>query len=222
MNYAIVAKDPDFIICEYSLPQATDELKKKLRLRMKKAKSVNDIIRTKAGELLCVKNDIVIFACSATDSISDEKAMKFLDDLKDSFQLFYKVSLENIHKQKNLTPNCLDQPFRKKFESLFNKYNTGINMSVVNKAKAKMNELTVEVQQALKDQIESNKTSEEFVDTSNLLKNQAHKFEKQATQLEKITRTKNWWCFSCACITTFAVGIGAFVVLIIILKIFVF
>ncbi len=211
MKCALIAKDPDLILCEYKTTDCSESLHDELLKRLHATKYPLDKSQTKEGDFICIKNDILIFACAATNSIKEEKLPVFLDELKDSFAMFYKIGLEKIHQQTNLTPNVLDVPFRRNFDKLFRKYNTGINMSVIQQAKAKVDDLKVDLNDAIKKQLNSNKATVEFEDTAETINLHAKLFEKETKELETIARKRNWWCCSCACISTFIIA-GAAVV----------
>ncbi len=217
MKYALIARDADMVICEYKTAEATEQLIKKVRQRVRKTKVPLERRKTKAGDMICVKNDILIFACAASSAIREEKAATFLDELKDSFELFYKVGLDKIHQQSNLRANILDVPFKRNFEKLFNKYNTGINMSVLQVAKSEAGKLKTELQKSLQKQVTSTKDTEKFLDTAFLINDQAKMFEKETAKLEEVTRKRNWWCCSCSCISTFVIAGGGVVGLILLL-----
>jgi len=160
--------------------------------------------------ILCVKNDVLIFACAANDSLKEERLPSFLDELKESFAAFYKIGLEKIHQQTNLTANVLDTPFKGRFTKLFNKYNTGINMGVIAEAKNKVDDLKQDLNQVIKKQYNSNKVTVEFEDTAETINLNAKLFEKETKELETVARKRNWWMCSCQCISTFVIG-GAIV-----------
>ena len=81
------------------------------------------------GELkLSVLSSTVYIGC-VTDSasFSDDKAARFLEDLRAEFSKMYQGRLSLIKKQTNLTANVYDQPFKKQFQRIYDTYNTGIS-----------------------------------------------------------------------------------------------
>jgi hypothetical protein len=69
------------------------------------------------GDLrLSVISDIVYIGCvSDNATFTEEKATRFLTDLKNEFSKMYQGRLSLIKKQTNLTANVYDQPFKKSF-----------------------------------------------------------------------------------------------------------
>jgi hypothetical protein len=55
---------------------------------------------------------IVYFGCVIDDNYNEDKAFRFLTELKAEFAKLYKGNLSYIMKQTNLTPNCYDKMFR--------------------------------------------------------------------------------------------------------------
>ena len=215
MKCALIARDGSLVICEYRTPDCSEELRAELKRKLQETEFPLDKSKTKQGDSICIKNDVLIFACAASSSLKEEKLPIFLDELKDSFSLFYKIGLERVHQQTNLTSNILDIPFRKNFEKLFGKYNTGINMSAIQEANAKANVLKDNLSKAVKKQYESLEETKKFEDTAEVLDMNAKLFEKKTKELEEVTRKRNWWFFSTQCIATFAIGGAATVGLII-------
>ena len=171
MQCALIAKDSSLVICEYATNDCSLELKKKLRKKLKKSSRPLDKFHTKKGDLISIKNDVIIFACAASTSIKEERLPQFLDELKESFNVFYKIGLDKVHQQKNLKENILDLPFKKSFEKLFAKYNTGINMSTIQEANSKVNDLKVDLGNVIKKQYDSTKATADFQDTTETIKN---------------------------------------------------
>ena len=63
--------------------------------------------------IACSLNDTIILGCICDSSINEEKAFRFLKDLRVEFAKLYKGHLEKVHEQQNLKPLCLDKYFRK-------------------------------------------------------------------------------------------------------------
>jgi hypothetical protein len=74
-------------------------------------------------------------------SFNEEKAFRFLVDIKTDFTKIYKGNLPFILKQTNLTPNCFDKMFKQNFQKIIDNYNTGISSKNLQQAFKKVDEL---------------------------------------------------------------------------------
>lgn len=81
-----------------------------------------------SGDLkLTVLSNIVYIGCVTEGNFSEEKASRFLNDLRSEFSKMYQGRLSLIKKQTNLTANVYDQPFKKAFQKILDNYSSGIS-----------------------------------------------------------------------------------------------
>eukprot|EP00345_Euplotes_harpa_P005530 CAMPEP_0168329078 /NCGR_PEP_ID=MMETSP0213-20121227/6890_1 /TAXON_ID=151035 /ORGANISM="Euplotes harpa, Strain FSP1.4" /LENGTH=91 /DNA_ID=CAMNT_0008332327 /DNA_START=227 /DNA_END=498 /DNA_ORIENTATION=- len=73
--------------------------------------------------------------------MNEDKAFRFLKDLKIEFAKIYKGHLEKIHEQQNIKPMCLNKYFRDSFAKVFDNYSTGISQKNLQLAFAKAEEV---------------------------------------------------------------------------------
>eukprot|EP00826_Nyctotherus_ovalis_P019629 TRINITY_DN16079_c0_g1_i2.p1 TRINITY_DN16079_c0_g1~~TRINITY_DN16079_c0_g1_i2.p1 ORF type:complete len:233 (-),score=69.64 TRINITY_DN16079_c0_g1_i2:159-857(-) len=206
MKCALIAKDTNMVLCEYSVADCNPRLTAELKRKVKSITSSFEKTRTEEGNFIAIKTDVLIFACLSDNSLKEERLPQFLEELKEAFAAFYKSDLENIHKQTNLEENILDVPFQKSFMRLFDKYNTGINMTNIQVANSKIDSLKRDMGKTIENQFESNKTTQEFHETSDALKLNARLFEKVTHDLEKTAERSNFWMCSRKCILIFAIS----------------
>ena len=206
MKCALVARDANMVLCEYSTPDCQPALLNKLKKKLKRTQHPLDKFHTKKGDFIAIKTDVIIFACLASNSLREERLPQFLEELKTAFAEFYKMDLGMVHKQNNLKPNVFNVPFKKNFGRLFDKYNTGINMGTIQLANSKINDLKSNLSETLVTQYGSNKETAEFEETSQTLNLNAKLFEKVTHELEKTAEKRNWWMCSKQCMLTFAIG----------------
>mmetsp|Transcript_28412 Transcript_28412/g.28199 ORF Transcript_28412/g.28199 Transcript_28412/m.28199 type:complete len:129 (-) Transcript_28412:267-653(-) len=103
--------------------------------------------------IACTLYDTILFGCICDASINEDKAFRFLKDLKVEFAKVYKGHLDKVHEQKNLKPLCLDKYFRKTFIKVFDNYSTGISSTNLHLAFAKAEEVKEIAQKNVKDMI---------------------------------------------------------------------
>ncbi len=61
---------------------------------------------------LSVMFSTIYFGCVTDGEYNEEKAYRFLGDMKEEFTRMYKGNLGIIFKQTNLAPNCYDKIFK--------------------------------------------------------------------------------------------------------------
>ncbi len=94
------------------------------------------------GELkLTVLNSTVYIGCVTDSGFGEEKAQRFLQELRTEFSKMYQGRLSMIKKQTNLTANVYDQPFKKSFQKVLDTYNTGISNKNLQLAFQKVDEV---------------------------------------------------------------------------------
>ena len=76
---------------------------------------------------LSVMFSTIYFGCVTDGDYNEEKAYRFLGDMKEEFTRMYKGNLGIIFKQTNLAPNCYDKIFKQGFQKVYDNYNTGIS-----------------------------------------------------------------------------------------------
>ena len=81
-----------------------------------------------SGELkLTILSNTVFVGCVTDSSFSEDKAQRFLSEIRVEFSKMYQGRLSMIKKQSNLTANVYDQPFKKSFQKVLDNFNTGIS-----------------------------------------------------------------------------------------------
>jgi hypothetical protein len=81
-----------------------------------------------SGELkLTVLSNTVYVGCVTETSFTEDKAQRFLSEIRTEFSKMYQGRLSLIKKQSNLTANVYDQPFKKSFQKVLDNFNTGIS-----------------------------------------------------------------------------------------------
>ena len=93
--------------------------------------------------------DHVHFGCIADKSFNEDKAYRFLGDIKDQLSNVYKGNLSFILRQSNLTANCYDKMFKPNFTKVLENYNTGISSGNLQMAFQKVDEVTEIAHQAV-------------------------------------------------------------------------
>ena len=80
------------------------------------------------GELrLTILSNTVFVGCVTDISFNEDKAQRFLSEIRTEFSKMYQGRLSLIKKQSNLTSNVYDQPFKKSFQKVYDNFNTGIS-----------------------------------------------------------------------------------------------
>ena len=81
-----------------------------------------------SGELkLSILSNTVFVGCVTDSSFPEDKAQRFLSEIRLEFSKMYKGRLSMIKKQSNLTANIYDQPFKIFFKKVLDNFNTGIS-----------------------------------------------------------------------------------------------
>lgn len=123
IHYTFIARDNDMIVFE-ALTNTTSSrsYKRECHKVISEMDSYPESSRPQqertelAGNLKIITYfSVVYFGCVVDDSYSEDKAYRFLEDLKGEFSKIYKGNLQFIMKQTNLTPNCYDKLFRQSF-----------------------------------------------------------------------------------------------------------
>ena len=128
--------------------------------------------------IACTLYDTILFGCICDASINEDKAFRFLKDLKVEFGKLYKGHLEKVHEQQNIKPLCLDKFFNKSFVKVFDNYSTGINSQNLQLAFAKAKEVKEIAQKNVKDMIKNVNETDELLQKSQNINNLAKDFEK--------------------------------------------
>ncbi len=131
IKYAIIARDPDMPLCEYTADSSfSDKAKAAMKGYLQEGISMQRNASTMdnfSEYIACTLYDTILFGCICDASINEDKAFRFLKDLKVEFAKVYKGHLEKVHEQQNIKPHCLDKYFRKTFIKVFDNYSTGIS-----------------------------------------------------------------------------------------------
>ena len=163
--------------------------------------------------IACTLYDTILFGCICDASINEDKAFRFLKDLKVEFSKLYKGHLDKVHEQQNIKPLCLDKFFKKTFIKVFDNYSTGINSKNLQLAFAKAEEVKEIAQKNVKDMIKNVHETDELLERSQNINDLAKDFEKNAAEMEKIQRRNNFWLCSRYCLLMF-LAIGVFILVV--------
>ena len=182
IKYAVIARDPDMPLCEYlkddSLPGgAKDAMKDYLEDALKMERNASAI----AGHtdyIACTLNETILFGCICDSAINEDKAFRFLKDIKIEFAKLYKGHLEKVHEQQNIKPMCLDKFFKKSFIKVFDNYSTGITQKNLQNAFAKAEEVKKIATDNIRDAVRNMKETENLEEKSQNIKLLSKDFEK--------------------------------------------
>ncbi|CAI2379972.1 unnamed protein product [Moneuplotes crassus] len=209
IKYAVIARDPDMPLCEYTADSSLPEkAKKSMREYLQEGINMqrNASTMDNFSELIaCTLYDTILFACICDASINEDKAFRFLKDLKIEFAKVYKGHLEKVHEQQNIRPLCLDKYFRKTFIKILDNYSTGISSKNLQLAFAKAEEVKEIAQKNVKDMIKNVHETDELLQKSENINELAKDFEKNAHEMEKIQKNTNFWLCSKKCLIIFGV-----------------
>ena len=164
------------------------------------------------------QTDWVLYYCCIVDRGANQSKLPSL--LKD----LHRLLKDNYDPETFTEKTSINRDFTEAWYQTLDNYNlrpldkkTGaggqvISYAKVNKANEKVDELKVQLIDNVEGMIRNNKTAEELKANSNNLKEQAKIFERQASEVEKEVKKKNFWMFSLKWILIFG-GIGIFLIL---------
>ena len=135
IHYCVIARDNDMIVFENLINKDLNKsFKSQVKGILEEHDNVPESSRTdyettpaQGSFKIVTFFQVIYFVCVVDSSYSDQKAMKFLTDLKNEFAKIYKGNLSFIKKQTNLTPNCYDNMSKSNFQKVIENYNTGIS-----------------------------------------------------------------------------------------------
>jgi GTPase involved in cell partitioning and DNA repair len=164
--------------------------------------------------------NIVYIGCVTEGSFPEDKATRFLNDLRSEFSKMYQGRLSLIKKQTNLTANVYDQPFKKSFQKVLDNYSSGISNKNLQMAFQKVDEVKDIAAKSVHQMVQNNAETEKLLQSSQNTVLLANDFKKNSETLEKTMENQNFWMCSRKCLMIFG-GIGGLAVLIwILIKIF--
>ena len=216
IRYAVIARDPNMPLWEHwqdeNLPsKAKESMKEYLRegIAMERNASTMD---NYSEYIACTYYDTILFGWICDANINEDKAFRFLKDLRTEFSKLYKGHLEKIHEQQNIKPMWLDKFFKNSFIKIFDNYSTGISQKNLQLAFAKAEEVKQIAANNVKNMVKNIQETDQLLDKSNNIKDLAKDFEKNATEMEKIQRSNNFWLCSKKCLLIFGgIGLGVFI-----------
>ena len=169
-------------------------LRKRLYFREGIATQRNATIMDNFSEYIaCTYYDTILFGWICDASINEDKAFRFLKDLKTEFAKLYKGDLDKVHKQQNIKPMWLDKFFKSSFIKIFDNYRTGINQKNLQLAFVKAEEVKQIASTNVKSMVKNIQETDQLLDKSQNIKDLAKDFEKNASKMEQIQRSNNFW-----------------------------
>jgi hypothetical protein len=174
-----------------------------------------------ASELkLTVLSHTVYLGIVTESGFGDDKASRFLEDLRAEFAKMYQGRLSVIKKQTNLTANVYDQPFKKAFQRVLDNHSSGISSKNLQAAFHKVDEVKEIAAKSVSQMVQNNAETEKLLHTSQNTLVLAQDFKKNSETLEKVMENQNFWLCSRKCLMIFGAIGGALFLLYLIIKIF--
>ena len=145
----------------------------------------------------------IYYGLIAPEKLSEDKAQRLLQDLKEEVRKLYKGNVSYMKRQTNLENNCMSKFMKSKVDVIIENYTSVTSTQNLDNAFKKVQAVKDMAGDIIEEQVKNMEQAEKLMQTTQDIKWEAKDYEKGSKTLENIMKRQEFWMCSRRCILMF-------------------